>query len=160
MIHIFHVLFTVLSFLLLLNGNCNQRETDRQMCDSAASCAMSQQYLLTWSTDVWQCCLLCYVPAVPIDLIDRCVTVLPPVLWPNSTYWPDRQMCDSAASCAMAQQCLLTWSTDVWQCCLLCYGPALLFRNITLTTRLLPRGRCRRTFKNVHFYNFFICEIL
>jgi hypothetical protein len=53
-----------------------------------------------------------------------------------------------------------TWTTDVWQCCLLCYGPAILFRNFTLIARLFPRGRCRRTFKNVTFLNFCMCEIL
>jgi hypothetical protein len=42
-IHIFHVLFNVLSFWLF-NENSNQREPDRQQRDSAASCAMAQQY--------------------------------------------------------------------------------------------------------------------
>jgi len=30
--------------MLLSNENSNQREPDRQMCDSAASCGMPQQY--------------------------------------------------------------------------------------------------------------------
>jgi hypothetical protein len=44
MVHIFQVLVNVLSVMLLSNENSNQREPDRQMCDSAASCAMDQQY--------------------------------------------------------------------------------------------------------------------
>ena len=44
MIRLFHVLFNVLSFLLLLNENWNKRQPDRQMCDSAATCAMAQHY--------------------------------------------------------------------------------------------------------------------
>ena len=45
MIHTFYALFNVSSvLLLLLYANSNQRETDRQKRDSAAFCAVVQQY--------------------------------------------------------------------------------------------------------------------